>query len=138
MEQKEIAQILLDAINKIYSTTIEIDEEFLLVKDGSSYEGRISPHNGFVDSEDDSIYDEHGVFFDIDDIVLGRIEVKQLPFKPKLHEIYFTPAPNYTDKFYRQLWEGDEADNRLMQNNMICRTPEQAIKLCDKMLNSIK
>ena len=138
MEQKQIAQILLDAINKIYGASIETDEIFLLKKDGIWYEGKISPANGFVDFEGCSIYDEDGVFFNFDNIILGHIEVKQLPFKPKINQEYFVPEVYNLSK-YDVFTHMDNIQDRLfIERGLACRTPHKAIELCDKMLDAIK
>jgi len=55
---------------------------------------------------------------------------------PEIGMAYFIP---YIDesKYISSTWQNDEGDNRYLANNLVCRTPEEAIALTDKMLGAV-
>lgn len=59
-------------------------------------------------------------------------------WKPSSGDKYFCPDVRFEEKYDWHLWnDGDEIDNRFYSRSLVCRTEEEAIALCDKMLKAI-
>ena len=57
---------------------------------------------------------------------------------PETGNKYFTPSFTDEDKHDFEYWDNDKTDNFRLANNLVCRTPEEAIALTDKMLGAVK
>ena len=56
---------------------------------------------------------------------------------PSPEEKYYVPSVTSKDKYGSVSWINDEHDKNFLANNLVCRTPEEAIALTDKMLGAV-
>lgn len=61
-------------------------------------------------------------------------------WKPEWNKIVYIPDLSTKRMFRSYLWNNDDSENEsgLLKNNQVCRTPGEAIKKAEKMLNAIK
>lgn len=71
-------------------------------------------------------------------LVTGRVEIRKLPWVPKKGNTYYTPFVSGYCSFMSYAWNGDDVDKANLKNGVICKTPEEAIKMTMKMLEAIK
>ena len=134
MKQKEIMKELLNLINKIHGTSIEMDEEFI-IEGSEGIKCKITEESFCVEGPiKERIYGSLDLFL----ILSENRKIKQMSFKPKFNQGYFTPSIFSEEKYWAQAWINSKFDIECLEKNLVCRTPEQAIELHDKMLNSIK
>lgn len=72
-------------------------------------------------------------------ILYGKYEIKKLPWKPNLNEMYYVPYINGAITNYtKSVWKNDEIDLLRYNANLVCRTKEEAIEKAKKMLAAVK
>ena len=57
---------------------------------------------------------------------------------PEMQSSYFIPNVTSRGKYNLTVWANDENDKQHLANNLVCRTPAEAIALTDKMLGAVK
>ena len=57
---------------------------------------------------------------------------------PEDGKIYYIPDLISESKYNSFIWRSDEHDKHYLANNLVCRTPAEAIALTDKMLGAVK
>ena len=76
----------------------------------------------------------------LEDILLGDIRIIKLPWKPQIREKYYIPriAIRPKDRYYWYHWQNSDADMNRYNIGIVCKTPEEAIALTEKMLVAVK
>lgn len=60
-------------------------------------------------------------------------------WKPARHRNYFVPLFGHKrQKYTSLLWSGDSVDKSYYEQGLVCKTPEEAIALAERMLEAIK
>lgn len=69
-------------------------------------------------------------------LLTGEAEIIQLPWKPQEGEKYYVPriAIRPYDRHYYYYWDNSGVDIKRYDMGIVCKTPEEAIKLANKML----
>ena len=69
----------------------------------------------------------------------GAARVIKLPWKPKMDEKYYVPriAVQRKDRHYCYYWDNSGVDTKRDDMGIVCKTPEEAIALTEKMLEAI-
>ena len=69
-------------------------------------------------------------------ILMGDIRIVKLPWKPREGEKYYVPriAIRPEDRHYCYYWDNSGADIKRYDMGLVCKTPEEAIALTEKML----
>ena len=57
---------------------------------------------------------------------------------PEMQSSYFIPNVTSRSKHNLSIWANDEMDNIHLANNLVCRTPAEAIALTNKMLGAVR
>ena len=72
-------------------------------------------------------------------ILMGDIRIVKLPWKPREGEKYYVPriAIRPEDRHYYYYWDNDGVDIKRYDMGLVCKTPEEAIALTEKMLEAI-
>ena len=71
-------------------------------------------------------------------LMLGKVKIKKLPWKPVVYDEYYYPIPSDRDLWESRLWIGDNYDNSRFSRGLICKTKEEAIDMAKKMLAVVK
>lgn len=67
------------------------------------------------------------------------IEERDGMWKPKMGDEYFSPALDEQEtKHERYLWDDSQWGNARLANGLVCPTPELAIELADRMIETAK
>ena len=66
------------------------------------------------------------------------IEERDGTWKPKEGEIYYTPEPCYDDLHDEAMWRDDQIDNFRFSRGLVCPTPELAIELAERQIETAK
>lgn len=69
-------------------------------------------------------------------LLTGEADIIQLPWKPQEGEKYYVPriAIRPYDRHYYYYWDNSGVDIKRYDMGIVCKTPEEAIKLANKML----
>ena len=69
-------------------------------------------------------------------ILMGDIRIVKLPWKPQEGEKYYVPriAIRPYDRHYCYYWDNSGVDIKRYDMGIVCKTPEEAIALTEKML----
>ena len=72
-------------------------------------------------------------------ILMGDTRIVKLPWKPREGEKYYVPriAIRPEDRHYYYYWDNDGVDIKRYDMGIVCKTPEEAIALTEKMLEAI-
>ena len=72
-------------------------------------------------------------------IITGALKINKLPWKPREGEKYYVPriAIRPYDRHYWYYWDNSGVDIKRYDMGIVCKTPEEAIALTDKMLEAI-
>lgn len=73
-------------------------------------------------------------------ILMGDIRIIKLPWKPRKGEKYYVPSIviRPEDRNYYYYWSNDEINIKHYHMGIVCKTPEEATALTEKMLVAIK
>lgn len=73
------------------------------------------------------------------DTLMGDIRIVKLPWKPRKGEKYYMPriAIRPEDRHYCYYWDNSGIDIKRYDMGLVCKTPEEAIALTEKMLVAI-
>lgn len=66
-------------------------------------------------------------------LITGEIEIKKLPRKPAIGDMYCYPDPATPILWGRCSWRDDEVDNYRFQHGLIFATGEEAIEIAKQM-----
>ena len=72
-------------------------------------------------------------------IITGALKINKLPWKPQEGEKYYVPriAIRPYDRHYCYYWDNSGVDIKRYDMGIVCKTPEEAIALTEKMLVAI-
>lgn len=72
-------------------------------------------------------------------LIIGDIRIVKLPWKPQEGEKYYVPriAIRPEDRHYCYYWDNSGVDIKRYDMGIVCKTPEEAIALTEKMLEAI-
>ena len=75
----------------------------------------------------------------LEDILMGDVRIIKLPWKPQEGEKYYVPriAIRPYDRHYCYYWDNSGVDIKRYDMGIVCKTPEEAIALTEKMLVAI-
>ena len=75
----------------------------------------------------------------LEDILIGDIRIIKLPWKPRKGEKYYVPSIviRPEDRNYYYYWSNDEINIKHYHMGIVCKTPEEATALTEKMLVAI-
>ena len=86
-------------------------------------------------------YNEERDWWDDDSCALTRLlggtaRVIKLPWKPKIDEQYYIPCivANTEYRFSAYYWNNDDIDIERYRMGIVCKTPEEAIAMTNRML----
>ena len=69
-------------------------------------------------------------------IITGALKINKLPWKPREGEKYYVPriAVQPEDRHFYYYWTYDDINIKHYHMGLVCKTPEEAIALTEKML----
>lgn len=72
-------------------------------------------------------------------IITGALKINKLPWRPREGEKYYVPriAIRPYDRHYCYYWDNSVVDIKRYDMGIVCKTPEEAIALTEKMLEAI-
>lgn len=72
-------------------------------------------------------------------LLMGDLRIIKLPWKPREGEKYYVPriAIRPYDRHYWYYWDNSGVDIKRYDMGIVCKTPEEAIALTEKMLEAI-
>lgn len=72
-------------------------------------------------------------------IITGALKINKLPWKPREGEKYYVPriAVRPEDRNCYYYWANDDINIKHYRMGLVCKTPEEAIALTEKMLVAI-
>ena len=72
-------------------------------------------------------------------IITGALKINKLPWKPQNGEKYYVPriAVQPEDRHFYYYWTYDDINIKHYHMGLVCKTPEEAIALTEKMLEAI-
>ena len=72
-------------------------------------------------------------------IITGALKINKLPWKPREGEKYYVPriAVQPEDRHFYYYWTYDDINIKHYHMGLVCKTPEEAIALTEKMLEAI-
>ena len=73
-------------------------------------------------------------------IITGALKINKLPWKPREGEKYYVPriAVQPEDRHFYYYWTYDDINIKHYHMGLVCKTPEEAIALTEKMLAVVK
>lgn len=75
----------------------------------------------------------------LEDILMGDVRIIKLPWKPQKGEKYYVPSIviRPEDRNYYYYWSNDDINVEHYRMGIVCKTPEEATALTEKMLVAI-
>lgn len=72
-------------------------------------------------------------------IITGALKINKLPWRPREGEKYYVPriAVRPEDRHFYYYWTYDDINIKHYHMGLVCKTPEEAIALTEKMLVAI-
>ena len=69
-------------------------------------------------------------------IITGALKINKLPWKPREGEKYYVPriAIRPEDRHYYYYWTYDDINIKHYHMGLVCKTPEEAINMTNRML----
>ena len=125
---------------------VELGESFKITSDTQGdYPGdyqnyyRFTENNCFETSADGVEWKTTIVAVLLKHILMGDIRIIKLPWKPREGEKYYVPriAIRPYDRHYWYYWDNSGVDIKRYDMGIVCKTPEEAIALTEKMLVAI-
>ena len=117
---------------------VELGEPFKITDDTNGYYHR---YYQFTDKKGletsvDGVNWETAAAVTLRDILMGNIRIVKLPWKPQEGEKYYVPriAIRPYDRHYCYYWDNSGVDIKRYDMGIVCKTPEEAIALTEKML----
>ena len=124
---------------------VELGESFKITSDTQGdYPGdyqnyyRFTENNCFETSFDGVKWETATVII-LRVILMGGARIIKLPWKPREGEKYYVPriAIRPYDRHYWYYWDNSGVDIKRYDMGLVCKTPEEAIALTEKMLEEI-
>ena len=124
---------------------VELGESFKITSDTQGdYPGdyqnyyRFTENNCFETSFDGVKWETATVII-LRVILMGGARIIKLPWKPREGEKYYVPriAIRPYDRHYCYYWDNSGVDIKRYDMGIVCKTPEEAIALTEKMLEAI-
>ena len=124
---------------------VELGESFKITSDTQGdYPGdyqnyyRFTENNCFETSFDGVKWETATVII-LRVILMGGARIIKLPWKPREGEKYYVPriAIRPYDRHYCYYWDNSGVDIKRYDMGIVCKTPEEAIALTEKMLAAI-
>ena len=127
---------------------VELGESFKITSDTQGdYPGdyqnyyRFTENNCFETSVDGVKWETATVIV-LRGILMGDARIVKLPWRPwrpQIREKYYVPriAIRPEDRHYQYYWRNDGVDIKRYDMGLVCKTPEEAIALTEKMLEAI-
>ena len=124
---------------------VELGESFKITSDTQGdYPGdyqnyyRFTENNCFETSVDGDKWETATVIV-LEDILMGDVRIIKLPWKPREGEKYYVPriAIRPYDRHYCYYWDNSGVDIKRYDMGIVCKTPEEAIALTEKMLEAV-
>lgn len=127
----EVAKILGVELGEPFKITSGIQDDY------QSYY-RFTENNCFETSVDGVKWETDTVIVLIG-ILMGDIRIVKLPWKPRKGEKYYVPriAVRPEDRNCYYYWANDDINIKHYRMGLVCKTPEEAIALTEKMLVAI-
>ena len=125
---------------------VELGESFKITSDTQGdYPGdyhnyyRFTENNCFEISDDGVEWKTTIAAVLLKHILMGDIRIVKLPWKPQEGEKYYVPriAIRPYDRHYCYYWDNSGVDIKRYDMGIVCKTPEEAIALTEKMLVAI-
>lgn len=120
---------------------VELGESF---KTTSSIQGNYHRYYQFTDKKGfetsvDGVEWETAAAVTLRGILMGDTRIIKLPWRPQIREKYYVPriATRPEDRYYWYHWQNSDADIKRYDMGIVCKTPEEAIALTEKMLVAI-
>lgn len=128
----EVAKILGVELGEPFKITSGIQDDY------QSYY-RFTENNCFETSYDGVEWKTTIAAVLLKHILMGDIRIVKLPWKPREGEKYYVPriAIRPEDRHYYYYWDNDGVDIKRYDMGLVCKTPEEAIALTEKMLAAI-
>lgn len=70
-------------------------------------------------------------------LIMGDVKVVKLPWKPDMHDSYYSPLPTNKDLWTGCIWTGSDNDIRRLNHGLVFKTKEEAVAASEKMLAAI-
>ena len=124
---------------------VELGESFKITSDTKGdYPGdyqnyyRFTENNCFETSVDGVKWETATVIV-LRGILMGDTRIVKLPWKPRKGEKYYVPriAVRPEDRHCYYYWTNDDINIEHYRMGIVCKTPEEAIALTEKMLEAI-
>ena len=121
---------------------VELGESFKITSDTRGvYQNyyRFSENNCFETSYDGVEWKTTIAAVLLKHILMGDIRIVKLPWRPREGEKYYVPriAIRPYDRHYCYYWDNSGVDIKRYDMGIVCKTPEEAIALTEKMLVAI-
>ena len=121
---------------------VELGESFKITSDThGDYQNyyRFTENNCFETSYDGVEWKTTMAAVLLKHILMGDIRIVKLPWKPQEGEKYYVPriAIRPYDRHYCYYWDNSGVDIKRYDMGLVCKNPEEAIALTEKMLEAI-
>ena len=128
----EVAKILGVELGEPFKITSGIQDDY------QSYY-RFTESSGIEISDDGITWKMTSVATLLKYLLMGDIRIVKLPWKPREGEKYYVPriAIRPYDRHYCYYWDNSGVDIKRYDMGIVCKTPEEAIALTEKMLEAI-
>lgn len=70
-------------------------------------------------------------------LIMGDVRISKLPWKPDMHDSYYSPLPTNKDLWTGCIWTGSDNDIRRLNHGLVFKTKEGAVAASEKMLAAI-
>ena len=124
---------------------VELGESFKITSDTQGdYPGdyqnyyRFTENNCFETSVDGVKWETATVIV-LRGILMGDTRIVKLPWKPQRHKRYYIPfiSTQHERMYVSYYWANDDINIEHYRMGIVCKTPEEAIALTEKMLEAI-
>ena len=121
---------------------VELGESFKItsgIQDDYQSYYRFTESSGIEISDDGVTWKMTSVATLLKYLLMGDIRIVKLPWRPREGEKYYVPriAVRPEDRHYYYYWDNDGVDIKRYDMGIVCKTPEEAIALTEKMLVAI-
>jgi len=113
-------------------------EQILTNKNGDTVKILLHYQDIYIVSEPDNHKSADNANYTKEDLISYGWIFPVEKWTPEMDEIYYIPSTAHPDKYEVNFWKDCDTTKRYLSNNLVCRTPEEAIALTDKMLGVIK
>ena len=125
-------QKVLDIINEVQGTAIQMGEEFEI--EGDIINPRLYLNMKITNFGLEDCYGNKHKNNALALLIYGDVKIKTKQFVPKEGKFYYVAAISEDDLYREVCYENDSADKLWLERGLWFRTPEEAIALAKKML----